>query len=75
MELATAAAKLHGSIASAGVTYLAVLRGAVPKTLSLVIARSEATKFSRVGKSYCVIIFVVCMLRRCCRNRDIAAEF
>ena len=25
--------------------------------------------------NYCVIIFVVCMLRRCCRNKDIAAEF
>jgi hypothetical protein len=29
----------------------------------------------RTGYSYCVMIFVVCMLLRCCRNKDIAAEF
>jgi hypothetical protein len=31
--------------------------------------------FCRVGKSYCVIIFVVCMLRRGCRNKDTVADF
>jgi hypothetical protein len=47
----------------------------VPSGGETVGAECEATGIRRVGKSYCVIIFVVCMLRRCCRNKDIVAKF
>jgi hypothetical protein len=31
--------------------------------------------WARFALSYCVIIFVACMLRRYCRNKGIVAEF